>query len=64
MIWINYLIRVPFGAVIATVMILLVIIATLLMSIFVNWQVHIIGLIGLPKEWLDITRTIGGLKGN
>ena len=61
MIWINYLIRVPLGVVVATIFIGFAVIATTFMAVCVNWQDEAGGFAALPEEWLDLVKTIGGL---
>ena len=62
MIWINYLIRVPIGAVIGTILIAIAAVAIIFMAICVNWNNQIGELASLPSDWLSVVKTIGGIK--
>ena len=61
MIWLNYLIRVPFGVIIATVLIAVVGILMTLYAIFIDWGKGWDGVETLHTEWLDMVKIIGGL---
>ena len=61
MIWINYLIRLPFGAVIATIILIMASVAMVFCAVCINWEEQIGEFRTLPKEWLDCVKEIGGI---
>jgi hypothetical protein len=61
MTWINYLIRVPIGAILGTALIMWVTVSIIFLSVCVDWHKHIDELATLPADWLYMVKAIGGL---
>ena len=63
MIWINYLIRVPVAAVVATIFMAFVFIIMIIWGIFIDWERHAGDEFkDLPEDWLTLFRDLSGIR--